>query len=94
MTKVCFLSKPLEKLNVRELTDVIGIKESAALFNTSVRAIYTMRNTNSISIERLQAAGAYIKANEAALGVRWALLETQRELRAVQAAKERAAVAA
>jgi hypothetical protein len=93
MTKVCFLSKPLEKLNVRELTDVIGIKESATLFNTSIRAIYTMRNTNSISIERLQAAGAHIKANEAALGVRWALLETQRELRAVQAAKERAAAA-
>jgi len=94
MTKVCFLKKPLEKLNVRELTDVLGIKESAELFNTSVRAIYTMRNTNSISIERLQSAVNTIKAKEAELGLRWALLETKRELRAVQAAKERGVVAA
>lgn len=48
-----YMTLPLEKFTVTDLTDAIGVVKSAALLNTSRRAIYTIRNTNVLSVDRV-----------------------------------------
>lgn len=59
-----FTTCPLEQLSVKDLTDALGIAESAALLKTSARAIYTVRNTSALSADRMLQLIAAVKADE------------------------------
>jgi hypothetical protein len=52
MSDTSYRTVPLESLTVRELTDALGLAATAELFGCSVRAIYTMRCTKVISLDR------------------------------------------
>ncbi len=64
-TQTDYMTAPLETLSIRDLTDAIGIAESAILLKTTPRAIYTQRNTGKISVERMQQLIAQVRTNEA-----------------------------
>jgi hypothetical protein len=51
-TKETF-DKKTDELNVVELTDALGLQESAELLNTTPRAIYTIRHTRVVSYGRM-----------------------------------------
>jgi hypothetical protein len=55
---------PLEDLTIAELTDALGVPESAALLDTSARAIYTIRNTNVLSAARVMKLIDAVRAKE------------------------------
>lgn len=55
---------PLEQLSVKDLTDALGIAESALLLNTSARAIYTVRNTSALSPDRMLQLIAAVREDE------------------------------
>lgn len=59
-----FTSCSLELLSVKDLTDALGIAESAKLLNTSARAIYTVRNTSALSADRMLQLIAAVRADE------------------------------
>lgn len=59
-----FTSCPLEQLSVKDLTDALGIAESATLLNTSARAIYTVRNTSALSADRMLQLIAAVRQDE------------------------------
>jgi len=61
---VDYLTRPLELFTVTDLTDAIGVKRAAELLNTSKRAIYTVRNTNVLSQERVLALINEVKTDE------------------------------
>lgn len=69
---VDYQTLPLELFNVRDLTDALGVSRSAELFGTSLRAIYTIRNTNVLSENRVLRLIAEIKKDE--LGYRQRLV--------------------
>jgi len=79
---------PLEQLSVKDLTDALGIAESAELLNTSARAIYTVRNTSALSADRMLKLIAAVRADEE--NCRRRLVVTRR----LQAERERRAEAA
>ena len=83
-----FTSCPLEQLSVKDLTDALGIAESAKLLNTSARAIYTVRNTSALSADRMLQLIAAVRADEE--NCRRRLVVTRR----LQAERERRAPAA
>lgn len=62
---VDYLTIPLELFTVTDLTDALGVERAAELFDTSKRAIYTVRNTNVLSQERVLMLINAIKTNEA-----------------------------
>ena len=55
---------PVEVFTVTDLTDALGVEKSAELLNTSRRAIYTIRNTNALSPERMMCLIAAVRENE------------------------------
>lgn len=59
-----FTTCPLEQLSVKDLTDALGIAESATLLNTSARAIYTVRNTSALSADRMLQLIAAVRQDE------------------------------
>lgn len=59
-----YLTLPLIKFTVRDLTDAIGVADAARLLKTSERVIYTTRNTNVMSEERFQALIEIIRRDE------------------------------
>ena len=59
-----YASVPLEEFTIAELTDALGVEASAALLETSARAIYTIRNTNVLSAARVMKLIAAVRANE------------------------------
>lgn len=61
---VDYLTLPLELFTVTDLTDAIGVERAAELLNTSKRAIYTVRNTNVLSQERVLALINEVKTDE------------------------------
>lgn len=83
-----FTTCPLEQLSVKDLTDALGIAESATLLNTSARAIYTVRNTSALSADRMLQLIAAVRADE--VNCRRRLVVTRR----LQAERERRAEAA
>lgn len=83
-----FTTCQLEQLSVKDLTDALGIAESAALLNTSARAIYTVRNTSALSADRMLQLIAAVRADEENCHRR--LVVTRR----LQAERERRAEAA
>lgn len=54
----------LELFTVRDLTDALEVDVAAKILNTSRRAIYTIRCTNSISERRAMRLIAAIRENE------------------------------
>jgi len=48
-----YMTLPLEQFTVTDLTDAIGVVKSAELLSTSRRAIYTIRNTNVLHVDRV-----------------------------------------
>lgn len=63
-TEIDYMTLPLERFTIRDLTDAIGIAESSLLLATTPRAIYTQRNTGKISVERMQKLIAQVRNNE------------------------------
>ena len=61
-----YTTLPLELFSLTDLTDALGVNESAKLLNTSRRAIYTIRNTNRVGAERLMTLIAAVRADEPA----------------------------
>lgn len=59
-----YLKLPLFRFTIRDLTDAIGVEQSALLLNTSERVIYTTRNTNVMSEDRFQKLIATIQQDE------------------------------
>lgn len=83
-----FTSCPLEQLSVKDLTDALGIAESAALLKTSARAMYTVRNTSALATDRMLKLIAAVRADEE--NCRRRLVVTRR----LQAERERRKLAA
>lgn len=83
-----FTTCPLEQLSVKDLTDALGIAESAALLNTTARAIYTVRNTSALSAHRMLQLIAAVRQDEE--NCRRRLVVTRR----LQAERERRTTAA
>src|ERR1700748_539215 len=44
---------PLELFTVKDLTDAVGVARAAEILGTTERVIYTVRNTNSLSSDRM-----------------------------------------
>lgn len=63
-TEIDYMTLPLERFTIRDLTDAIGIAESSVLLATTPRAIYTQRNTGKISVGRMQKLIAQVRSNE------------------------------
>lgn len=61
---VDYQTLPLELFTVKDLTDAIGVARAAEIFNTSDRAIYTVRNTNVLSETRVLMLINEIKRDE------------------------------
>lgn len=83
-----FATCPLEQMSVKDLTDALGIAESAKLLNTSARAIYTVRNTSALSADRMLQLIAAMREDE--VNCRRRLVVTRR-LQAERAARAVAA---
>lgn len=60
-----YQTMPLELFTVKDLTDALGVSKAAEIFNTSNRAIYTVRNTNVLSENRVLMLINEIKKDEA-----------------------------
>ena len=55
---------PLELWTVTDLTDALGVESAAALLKTTRRAIYTIRNTNVLSVGRTLQLIAAVRSHE------------------------------
>jgi len=55
---------PLEEWTVTDLTDALTVVKSAEILKTSLRAIYTIRNTNVLHVERTMRLIDAVRANE------------------------------
>lgn len=75
---------PLELFTVKDLTDALGVVASAKVFNTSVRAIYTIRNTNVLSEERALLLIAEIQKDEERYRQRLMIKRNMQKTRAEQ----------
>ncbi|WWQ12982.1 hypothetical protein PQ43W_36 [Ralstonia phage PQ43W] len=65
LNPVDYQTLPLEALTVTDLTDALGVLKSADLLETSARAIYTIRNTNVLSTQRILKLIDAVRADEA-----------------------------
>lgn len=59
-----FYTLPLELFSVADLTDALGIDRAATILGTSSRAIYTVRNTNEMGLERVAKLQKAIREDE------------------------------
>lgn len=84
---VDFQTLPLELFSVTDLTDALGVKESAELLDTSRRAIYTIRNTNVLSAERVKKLIDAVQANEAECRQKLVIMRNMKQNRAARRAK-------
>jgi hypothetical protein len=81
---VVYQTLPLELFTVKDLTDALGVTRSAELFNTSLRAIYTIRNTNVLSENRVLRLIDEIKKDEASYRQRLMIKRNMQKTRADQ----------
>lgn len=79
-----YLTRPLELFTVKDLTDALGVERSAEIFNTSLRAIYTIRNTNVLSERRFMSLVNEIKKDEAGYRQRLVIKRSMQKTRADQ----------
>lgn len=84
--QVDYQTLPVDSFTIVDLTDALGIDKSAALFNASRRYIYTIRNTNTLSLGRLLVLIDEVKKNEAACRRRLTLLRKLQRERAARVA--------
>ena len=82
---VDYRTLPLDRFTVRDLTDALGVDASAKLLDTSRRAIYTTRNTNRISVERILKMIDAIKADEHTCRMRLVITRNLKAARAEEA---------
>jgi hypothetical protein len=54
----------IDAMTLKELTDGLDVKVAAEVLNTSTRAIYTVRNTNVVGVDRMLALRAAFKERE------------------------------
>lgn len=79
---------PVDQFTITELTDALGVEVSAALLGTSKRAVYTVRNTNVLGIERHKLLIDAVRSKEAECRERLLFMLQRRERRdASRAAK-------
>lgn len=82
---------PVDQFTITELTDALGVEVSAALLGTSRRAVYTVRNTNVLGIERHRTLIEAVKSDEAKCRERLLFMlqrrERREEARAAKAAR-------
>lgn len=83
---------PLELFTVKDLTDALGVQRAAEIFNTSDRAIYTIRNTNVLSEQRALLLINEIKRDEAAYRQRLVIKRNMQKTRADNAANRAVAL--
>ena len=76
-----YMSVPIERLTLTDLTDAIGVAPSAKVLNTSCRAIYTVRNTQSISVNRVLALRAHFRTQEQHYRERLTILREKQQAR-------------
>jgi hypothetical protein len=81
---VDYQTLPLELFTVKDLTDALGVPLSAELFNTSMRAIYTIRNTNVLSEHRVLKLIQEIKKDEQSYRQRLMIKRNMQKTRADQ----------
>lgn len=79
-----YYTLPLDLFSVADLTDALGIERAAAILGTSSRAIYTVRNTNEMGLERVAKLQAAIQKDETAARRR---LVQMRNLQAIRRAQ-------
>lgn len=89
MSTIDYLTAPLESLSFKDLSDAFGIGETAKLFDTTDRGVYTQRNTNSVSVARMQKLLGEIRKDEAHYRERLVIMRNKQELK--QTNKARAA---
>lgn len=81
-----YMTLPLELFTVKDLTDALGVTRSAELFSTSMRAIYTIRNTNVLSEQRVLLLIGEIRKDEAGYRQRLVIKRNMQKTRADQRA--------
>lgn len=72
---------PLEVMSIRDLTDAYGLRQVAKLFDTSARAVYTLRSTNTLSVDRQMKLIDAIRADEARCRERLTVVRHREEAR-------------
>ena len=76
-----FYTLPLDLFSVTDLTDAIGIERAATILGTSSRAIYTVRNTNEMGLERVAKLQAAITKDETAARARLVRMRNLQSIR-------------
>lgn len=81
----------LEDLTIAELTDALGVTESAELLNTSARAIYTIRNTNVLSAARVMTLIEAVRSKETACRYKLGIMKKMHDARQAARAEKQPA---
>jgi len=81
-----YYTLPLELFSVTDLTDALGIEHAAKILGTSSRAIYTVRNTSEMGLDRIAKLQAAIAKNEQAARRRLVIVRNQQAIRAANRA--------
>jgi hypothetical protein len=59
-----YATLPLERWTLVDMTDAIGVPETAVMLKTTRRAVYTFRSTKTIALPRIMQLIDKIKSNE------------------------------
>lgn len=86
-----YFTMPPERMTVTDLTDAIGIQVAAELIGTTPRAVYVMRNKNTIHVDRLQKLVAHFRSDEKNLRERLVIKRNHEQIRAEAKANASAA---
>jgi hypothetical protein len=73
---------PLELWTITDLTDALTVEASADLLKTTKRAIYTIRNTDVLAIDRRERLIGAVRENEDMLRRRLMVLRNAQHTRA------------
>lgn len=85
-----YSTAPLESFTLAELTDALGVQESAELLQTSARAIYTIRNTNVLSAARVMTLIEAVKEKETACRYKLVIMKKMHDARQAARAEKTA----
>ena len=77
-----YLKLPLDSFTIKDLTDALGVAVAAKKLGTTARAIYTVRNTNNVSVERFMQLVSAVREDEAACRRRLVILRNMQKARA------------
>lgn len=83
-----YLKLRLMEWSVKDLTDALTPAKSAVIINTSLRAIYTMRNTGIMGRERRDMLVDAVKANEQEFREQLVVMRRMGEARAAKRANK------